>query len=195
MIQNNGIIEYHLLPHEKFKLSSENIIHSLDFLNEFDIYRVHSWIIFSNASEDIKICISTSGIIEISIDIDLRKIKDSMKLLDKLAHKIVSILNLDTNFLIDLHIAGLDKIGIEYLIKQGIEYNEMEFDLKSEIKLKIIKNDEDRIITIKGADNVEKISQIYSIITSTKISNLNFQIKEIKLIQSTTLTKENLLNC
>jgi hypothetical protein len=193
MIQNNGIIEYHLLPHEKLKINKVNIIHSLDFLNEFNISKVYNWIIFSN-NEDIKICISTSGIIEISIDINLSKIEESIQLLDKLAKKIVSMLNLKEKFLIDLYIAGLEKIGIESLIKQKIEYNELDFDFKSEIKVRIIKNAANRIILIKGADNVEKITQIYSTLTSTKISNSDFQIKEINLIQSKTLTKEILLN-
>lgn len=193
MIQNNGIIEYHLFPHKKLKINIEHVIHSLDFLNEFDISRAYDWIIFSN-DEDVKICISTSGIIEISIDINLSKINESIQLLDKLAQKIVSMLNLKENFLIDLYISGLEKIGIEYLVKQKIEYNEMDFDFKSEIKVKIIKNADNRIILIKRADNVEKISQIYSTLTSTKISNSDFQIKEINLIKSKTLTKTTFLN-
>lgn len=192
MIQHNGSVEYHLLPHDKLKINKENIIHSLDFLKGFDISGVCDWIIFSN--EDIKICISTSGIIEISADINLNQMKESIKLLDKLAQKIISMLKLNNKFLIDLYITGSEKFGIEYLIKQGIEYNEIDFDFKSEIKVKIIKNNDNRILLIKGADDVEKISQTYSTLTCTKKSYSGIPIEKINVTQSKTLTKAMFLN-
>ncbi len=198
MIQSKGIVNYQLIPYEKIKIEPTKIETSLDFLSGLKTFQTYDWVVFSDSSENIQISVSTAGMIEISVDIQLNKLKDTIYLLDKLTKKILSRLKTDAKFFVEMYIGGLDSIGLEHLIKQKLEFNEFKeisFNLDEITKVVIFKNQNQYTILIKGLNNISKIFQIYSFIMTGKISDLiDFSIKKINISITKTLTKKIFLD-
>lgn len=196
MLQSKGIISYQLIPIEKLKVDLMKIEASLNFLNNLKTYYTNDWIIFSSA-ENIRIGISTTGIVDISIYIELTRVKEIILLLYKLTTKIISKLHLDSRFFIELCITGSDSIGLEPLIKQELGFNELKeisFNFDYTAKVLILKNKNEYTILVRGIDDVTKVLQVYSFIINGKISDVkNYPITEINITTAQTLTKKILL--
>lgn len=199
MLQNKGVIDYHVSPQSEVKLDIRIIQDSLDFLKDLESYRINNWIIFSDPSENIKISISKTGIIEISVDVELAKLKETIYLIDKLTNKILSTLKIDIKFLVDVYISGSNSIGLEYLLKKELNLNDFKelnliFDSDTKVYLKKYKGD--ATILIRGQNNIDKIFQVYRFINTGKIEDLrNFSIKGINVTTPKTITKDIFLNC
>ena len=199
MLQNKGVIDYHVSPQSEVKLDIRIIQDSLDFLKDLESYRINNWIIFSDPSENIKISISKTGIIEISVDVELAKLKETIYLIDKLTNKILSTLKIDIKFLVDVYISGSNSIGLKYLLKKELNLNDFKelnliFDSDTIVYLKKYKGD--ATILIRGQNNIDKIFQVYRFINTGKIEDLrNFSIKGINVTTPKTITKDIFLNC
>lgn len=196
MPQSKGIISYQLIPIEKLKVDLMKIEASLNFLNNLKTSYTNDWIIFSSA-ENIRIGISATGIVDISTYTELTRVEEIILLLYKLTKKIISKLKVDASFFVELCITGSDSVGLESLIKQELGFNELKeigFNLNSTAKVLILKKNSEYTISVRGIDDVNKVIQVYSFITSGKISDLkNYPITQINITTEQTLTKKIVL--
>ena len=184
---NKNLIDYVAIPNEEIDVSTSQISSIKVFLRDFNFHISRDWYNFIDGDEDIEISISRTGIVAITLRIYPEDTEKVIAFLDKILKKICSFIS-DKDFSIEISILEKQKIDMKQFIGKDIdikEFRSMNLKAAPEIKMRISSHDEEHIISFRDSKDVNRVLNIYSLISNGKaLSDLTHTGADVTITKS-----------